>query len=286
MSASPPPAAFASDVDVDRELLTGEAVALQLRPTSVALRAAGTAIDLLAYGTGTGLLGWLVLETAPTLGVPDNLFAALGIGTAVLGLVVAPAVVETATQGRSLGRWTLGSRIVRDDGGAVAFRHAFIRSFVGLFEVVLTFGGVAVTVAMVNARAKRLGDLIAGTYSQYERVAAAPSNTFGVPTELAEWARTADVGRLPDALSRRIAQFLAQASGHTATTRQRLAATLARDAAAYVSPIPDADPELFLAAVAVLRRQRESTALELERARLEQLAPTLSALPHGFPDRG
>ena len=55
--------------------------------------------------------------------------------------------METATQGRSLGRWALGSRIVRDDGGAVAFRHAFIRSFVGLFEVVLTFGGVAVTVA-------------------------------------------------------------------------------------------------------------------------------------------
>ena len=286
MSGSAAVGAVTSDLDAERELLTGEAVALQLRPTSVALRAAGAAIDLLAYGTATGLLAWLVLESAPALGVPDNLFAALGIGTAVLGLVVAPAVVETATQGRSLGRWALGSRIVRDDGGAVAFRHAVIRSFVGLFEIVLTAGGLAVTVAMVNARAKRLGDLIAGTYSQYERVARPSRRTFGVPLELAEWSTTADVARLPDVLARRIAQFLAQAPGHTTATRQRLAATLARDAAPYVSPIPDADPELFLAAVSVLRREREATALRLERARLEQLAPTLAALPHGFPDRG
>ena len=281
-----PSTSTASEYDVERELLTGEAVALQLRPTSVALRAVGALIDYVAYLTATGLLLWLMLETAPALGVPDNLFTALAITIAVFGLVLVPAIVETATQGKSLGRWALGDRIVRDDGGAVSFRHAFIRSFVGLFELVITLGGLAVLVAMVNARAKRLGDLLAGTYSQYERVAKIRTHTFGVPAQLASWAATADVARLPDTLSRRIAQFLAQASGHSSATRQRLAATLARDAAVYVSPIPDADPELFLAAVAVLRRDREATALGLERARLEQLAPTLSALPHGFPDRG
>jgi len=275
-----------TDYDAERELLTGEAVALQLRATNVILRAAGAAIDYAAYVVGTGLLIWLLLETAPSLGVPENLYAAVAISTAVLGLVIVPAVVETATQGKSLGRWALGDRIVRDDGGAVSFRHAVIRSFVGLFEIVLTLGGAAVMVAMLNARAKRLGDLIAGTYSQYERVARIEPRTFGVPPELAEWASTADVARLPDALSRRIAQFLGQAGGHTPATRQRLAAALARDAAVHVSPVPAADPELFLAAVAVLRREREATALELERARLEQLAPTLAALPHGFPDRG
>ncbi|GAA1689517.1 RDD family protein [Microcella alkalica] len=274
------------DYDAERELLTGEAVALQLRASSVILRAAGAAIDYLVYVVGTGLLVWLLLETAPSLGVPENLYAAVAISSAVLGLVIVPAVVETASQGKSLGRWALGDRIVRDDGGAVSFRHAFIRSFVGLFEIVLTLGGAAVMIAMLNARAKRLGDLIAGTYSQYERIARIAPRTFGVPGSLADWAETADVARLPDVLSRRIAQFLAQAGGHTPATRQRLAAALARDAAVFVSPVPDADPELFLAAVAVLRREREARALDLERARLEQLAPTLGALPHGFPDRG
>src|SRR6476620_2756166 len=111
MSASTAPStSTASEYDVERELLTGEAVALQLRPTSVALRAVGALIDYVAYLTATGLLLSLMLETAPALGVPDNLFTALAITIAVFGLVLVPAIVETATQGKSLGRWALGDR--------------------------------------------------------------------------------------------------------------------------------------------------------------------------------
>lgn len=279
-------AAAVVEYDAERELLTGEAVALDLRATSVILRTAGAVIDYAVYVGGTLLLAWLMISAAELVGLPGNLYGAVAIGCAVLGLVIAPAVVETASQGKSLGRLALGDRVVRDDGGAVAFRHAVIRSFLGLFEIVLTFGGLAIIVAMLNARAKRLGDLLAGTYSQYERVPRTTTAQFGVPAELVDWAATADVARLPDVLSRRIAQFLAQASGHTPTTRRRLAADLAHDASVHVSPVPAADPELFLAAVAVLRREREATALALEQARLEQLRPTLAALPHGFPDRG
>lgn len=276
----------ASDYDVERELLTGEAVALELRATSVVLRMAGGIIDYLVYGLATGLLIWLSISVAAEIGVPEELGTAVVIGCVVLGLVLLPAGVETASQGKSLGRLALGDRIVRDDGGAIAFRHAVIRSFVGVFEIVFTFGGLAVVVAMLNARAKRLGDLMAGTYSQYERVGTVSAPVYGVPVELTEWASTADVARMPDALARRIAQFLRQAAGHIPATRERIARDLAVEAALYVSPVPGGDPELFLAAVAALRRGREATALQLERARLDELRPTLAALPHGFPDRG
>ncbi|WP_168916277.1 RDD family protein [Microcella flavibacter] len=286
MSTPGSPAPSLSEHDADRELLTGEAVALDLRATNVVLRGAGALIDTLVYVGGTLLLAWLLITLAEAVSLPENLFAAVAIVTAILGLVIVPAVVETATQGRSLGRLALGDRIVRDDGGAISFRHAFIRSSVGLFEIVLTFGGLAVVVAMLNPRAKRLGDLLAGTYSQYERVPAPMDARFGMPVELTEWAATADVARLPDPLARRIAQFLAQASGHTPATRERLAQQLASDSLPYVSPVPAVAPELLLAGVAVLRRERESRALELERARLEQLQPTLAARPHGFPERG
>jgi len=272
--------------DSQRELLTGEAVALELRPTSVILRMASGIIDYLVYGIATGLLVWLSLSVAAGAGVPDELSTAIVIGCVVLGLVLLPASVDTVTQGLSLGRLAIGARIVRDDGGAIAFRHAFIRALVGVLEIVFTLGGLAVIVAMLNARAKRLGDLLAGTYSQYERVARVSSPIFGVPEALAEWASTADVARMPDALSRRIAQFLLQAAGHTPATRASLAHDLATEAARYVSPVPAGEPELFLAAVAALRRSREATALQLERARLDELHPTLAALPHGFPDRG
>lgn len=277
---------LSTDYDVERELLTGEAVALELRATSVVLRMAGGIIDYLVYGVSAGLLVWLSLSAAASLGVPDALFAAIVIGCVVLTLVLLPAAVETATQGKSLGRLAIGDRIVRDDGGAVAFRHAFIRALMGIFEIVMTFGGLAVVVAMLNTRAKRLGDLLAGTYSQYERVGTLNAPVFGVPVDLVEWAATADVARMPDALARRIAQFLRQAAGHTPSSRDRIARGLATEAALYVSPVPGGDPELFLAAVAAIRRGREATALQLERARLDDLRPTLSALPHGFPDRG
>lgn len=272
--------------DDERELLTGEAVALELRATNVILRAAGAIIDYLVYVVATAGLVWAALVLAAGSGLPEALYPALGIACAFVGLVLVPAVVESATQGKSLGRWALGSRIVRDDGGAIGFRHAFIRSFVGLFEIVFTGGGLAIVVGLLNSRAKRLGDLVAGTYSQYERVPKHEPAEFGVPVELREWAVTADVARIPDSLSRRIAQFLRQADGHTPATRQRLAAALATEAAPFVSPLPSVEPELLLAGVAVLRREREARALQLERARLDDLAPTLGALPHGFPDRG
>lgn len=276
----------ATDYDVERELLTGEAVALELRATSVVLRMAGGIIDYLVYGIAAVLLIWVSLSAAISIGIPEALFAAIVIGCVVLTLVLLPAGIETVTQGKSLGRLALGDRIVRDDGGAVSFRHAFIRAFVGVFEIVLTGGGLAVVIAMLNTRAKRLGDLLAGTYSQYERVGTLNAPVFGVPIELAGWAATADVARLPDALARRIAQFLRQAAGHTPTTRDRIARGLATEAAIYVSPVPGGDPELFLAAVAAVRRGREATALQLERAQLDDLQATLGALPHGFPDRG
>jgi hypothetical protein len=103
---------------------------------------------------------------------------------------------------------------------------------------------------------------------------------------LEPWAATADVGRLPDRLGRRIAAFLKQAPKMTEPARRHLAAELAAEAAVFVSSLPeDADPEFFLAAVAALRRDREYRAHVLEEERMGRLEPVLNGLPHGFPAR-
>ena len=121
--------------DDQRELLTGEAVALELRPTSVVLRMAGAIIDYIIYLLVTIGMLWLAFSVDAETGVPEELSAAISIACIVLGLVLLPAIVETAAQGKSLGRLAVGDRIVRDDGGAIAFRHAVIRSFVGVLEI-------------------------------------------------------------------------------------------------------------------------------------------------------
>jgi uncharacterized RDD family membrane protein YckC len=286
-AAAPIPDQYSPSQGSD-ELVTGEAVALDLRPTSFVLRAAGTLIDWLVYLGGYVLLAIFGLPFLVTgLGLDDSTAAAAAIVMLVLVLVIAPTTVELLSHGKSLGKLAVGGRIVREDGGAIGFRHAFIRALTGVLEIFMTFGGVAALVALLNGRSQRLGDLIAGTYCQYERVSKEVIPVYGVPEQLREWALTADVARMPDRLSRRIASFLRQAPKFTPDTRRRLSDELAGEASAWVFPMPEVDvaAELFLAAISALRRERELASLTLERDRLTQLAPALRGLPHGFPDR-
>jgi Predicted membrane protein/domain len=270
--------------DTADELMTGEAVAIDVRPAGFILRAAGAAIDWLVY---IGLLIGILVLTQVTLAkvVDPAAMAAISVVALVFSIVIAPIAVEVATHGRSLGKLAVGARIVRDDGGAESLRHAFVRALIGVFEIYFTFGGLAALVALLSPRSKRLGDLLAGTYSQHERVASASAPPLGLPPALASWATIADVAKLPDQLARRIAQFLAQLTALTPTARAGLGAQLAAEAAPYVSPLPNADPVTFLVAVAAVRRERDGTALALEAGRLARLEPVLGGMPHGFPQR-
>ncbi|MCW4384999.1 RDD family protein [Salinibacterium sp. SYSU T00001] len=269
----------------EEELITGEAVALFLRPADFILRAAGAIIDWVAY-----LLiffGVLLVISSPivTTFFDEATLTAITVVMLVICVVGIPTTVETITQGRSLGKLAIGARIVRDDGGSISFRHALIRSLVGVVELFMTMGGIATITAILNPRSKRLGDLLAGTYSQHERVAKETPPVYGVPVELSDWALTADVARMPGALSQRISQFLRHAAGHAELSRRRIAEDLAAEASRYVSPVPECDPETFLAGVSAVRREREYRAHRGEQERIAALEPVLSGLPHGFPDR-
>lgn len=285
-SAPPSSAAHGAVIDIQQdEVLTGEAVALDVQPLGYFLRALGVIIDML-LGVAVLLLliwgaGWLV-----GLGAIDaSVMPILTIVVIVLVTVAIPTVVETTTRGRSLGRLAVGGRIVRADGGAAGFRHAFIRALLGVFELWLTVGAVAALVGAFTPRSQRLGDLVAGTYSERTRTPRLPDTTLGVPPALTEWARIADVGRLPERLSRRLAQFARAAANMAPAARARVGASLAREAAEYVSPVPAVDPETFLIGVVAVRRERELRALQLETARADALAAPVSAPPRGFPER-
>ncbi|BDZ51480.1 RDD family protein [Frondihabitans sucicola] len=279
------PPAFDAFVADDDELVTGEAVGLDVRPASFVLRLAGVVIDYVVYFLGLiGLL--IVVSLAASRGIVDGSTAtALVVAVIVLCLIVAPTAIETATQGKSLGKLAVGARVVRLDGGAIGFRHAFTRALVGLLEIVMTTGGIAVVVALLNGRSRRLGDLMAGTYALNERAPKESRAVYGVPVALARWSEVADVARLPDSLARRLSAFLQQAPRLTPESRMRVAAGLAAEASRYVSPLPASDPETFVAAVSAVRRDRELRALQGEAAVLARLEPALHGLPQGFPRR-
>jgi uncharacterized RDD family membrane protein YckC len=269
--------------------LTGEAVTLDLHPTGFVLRALGALIDFFAHG----VLYWMFLipglfVVTGLLGSETAVVAALLVVTFVVCFVGIPMTVETITKGKSLGKLAIGGRIVRLDGGSINLRHAAIRALTGVFEFYMfpLFGGTAALFGLLTPRTQRLGDLLAGTYCQYERVSGTVLPLFGIPPQLAEWARVVDVARMPTQLSRRIGQFLAQAPQYDPERRARLAAELAAEAQVFVAPVPPVSAELFLAGVTVVRREREAEALRLERERLTTLQPALRGTPHDFPLRG
>lgn len=268
--------------------LTGEAVNLDLHPTGFILRASGALIDFFAYAA----LYWLfaipgLAVVTYTLGAEQAVVIALLVVTFVVCFVAVPMTLETLTKGKSLGKLAIGGRIVRLDGGSIGFRHAAIRALTGIFEFYMfpLFGGTAALFGLLTARTQRMGDLLAGTYCQYERVSGRVKPLFGMPPQLTAWSQIVDVARMPTQLSRRIAQFLSQASQYDPARRARLAADLATEASEFVAPIPPVDPELFLAGITVVRREREAQALRLEAQRLGRLQPALRGTPHGFPQR-
>ncbi len=269
----------------DDQLMIGEAVALDVQPTNFVLRASGAIIDYLVY-LGLWIVILLFLTSPPVMRFfTPAMFQATLLSSLVFCIVVVPTTVELLTRGRSLGKLAVGARIVRDDGGAIGFRHAFTRALLGVLDIYMSFGGFAALVALFSPKAKRLGDLVAGTYSQNERITRYSPPTYGVPLQLTEWAKTADVAKMPDRTARRISQFLANAKGFTPQSRAAAAHSLAREASPYVSPIPQADPEIFLAALTAVRRDREFAALQQERSRLQTLAPSLGRTPREFPTR-
>ncbi len=255
----------------EEEVLSGEAVAIDVQPIGFLLRALGALIDM-AISFALFILFMILRLWLGDIGVLDEATDRIAnVVSLVISFVVVPVGVEVALRGRSVGKLAVGGRIVRIDGGAIGFRHAFIRGLLGMLEIYMTFGSIALLVGAFTARSQRLGDLVAGTYSQRVRTPALAYHAPALPPALTDWARIADVARLPDRLARRISQFLETADRMTPVARARVAEELMADASPYVAPLPLAPAEHALAAITVIRRQRELRALMIADQRTERL---------------
>ena len=264
------------------ELVVGEAVALDVVPAGIALRLAAGLLDgacLIALYLML-LLGFL--RVVPT-GIDEAWVAAVFIASLVTVLVLVPAAVETVTRGKSVGRYALGTRVVRVDGGAVSFRHAFTRSLVGVLELWTTLGSVAMVVALFGSRPRRLGDLLAGTVVQHERLPRSTDPVVLLPPSLVGWSAVADVRALPQRLENRLGAFFRGAASVRPELRDATALALAAEVAEYAHPVPPVPAVEFLAGVVALRRERDLTAFGSRARTLADATATAGARPPGFP---
>ncbi|WP_460800550.1 RDD family protein [Microbacterium sp. GXF6406] len=262
---------MSTPIDTADEVLSGEAVAIDVQPLGFFMRALGAAIDMAVGWILFILFLWLRFWVFDR-GIGDSsIDGILAIVAMVVCFVIVPIVLEVALHGRSLGKLAVGGRIVRLDGGAAGFRHAFIRALIGVLEIYMTVGAIALLTGAFTARSQRLGDLVAGTYSQRVRTPRLTALSPVIPQALAGWAQIADVARMPDRLARRISQFLQHAERMSPPARARIAQELVDEASAFISPQPAAHPEQVLIAITALRRERERRALAIADARVEKL---------------
>lgn len=239
------------------DLVTGEAVALDLPPATLGLRILSRIIDLIVVQVAGGIV--MTLAGFLMVVVDEAVATAIMLTTTVLIVVGYPVAMETLTRGRTVGKLATGLRVVRDDAGPITFRHAFTRGMVAVLEISILMGIPAVISAILNARGKRLGDIAAGTYVVRERGRGAMPPPVPMPPHLAQWAVNADMGTLPDGVAAAVRTFLPAAFSMDPAARARRGEELLAEVMLCVAPPPPPGnhPEYVLAAVVAERRRRD-----------------------------
>jgi uncharacterized RDD family membrane protein YckC len=244
------------------EVVTGEAVVLEVPVARFPSRMIALAIDLAVQFF---LLFVVLLATGAAIaggGLDQASGGAVGLTSIVLIIVGYPAIFETLTRGKSLGKLALGLRVVSEDGGPERFRQALVRALTGVLEFWIFFGIPALLTSLLSARGKRLGDMFAGTFVIQERLPgrktlAPPLAT--VPPYLVDWASTLQLSGLTDATAETARGYLSRFYELTPAARVEFGQRIAAAVQAQVSPLPPpgTPPPDYLTAVLSERRSRE-----------------------------
>ena len=238
------------------EVVTGDAVVLDVQIAQLPVRAVSALIDITVIFIGyvVGLLLWAATLTQ----FDEALTTAIVIIFTMLVMVGYPLVFETATRGRSLGKIAMGLRVVSDDGGPERFRQALFRALASVVEIWMLAGSPAVICSILSPKAKRIGDIFAGTVVVSERgprLGPPPA----MPPSMAWWASSLQLSGLDAGWAEVARQFLSRASQLDPQLRQQMAYRIAGDVVSRIAPPPPpgAPPELVLAAVLAERHRRE-----------------------------
>lgn len=250
------------------ELVIAEGVELELRPARLASRCAALLLDFAIQGVLILVLHAIVFGIWSNSNADsDNAFWIVIIVIVTLGY---PVTIETLTVGRSIGKFALGLRIVRVDGGPERFRHALARALAGLFAdlnlpmfaaVVLgessplwlvLVGTPGAFASVASRRGQRIGDLLAGTIAIRERNVTRFGALPVLPSPaLLAWAERASVGEVPAGLVVAARQLISRVFELDRPAAARLATELAGQVSAYVDPAPPPGTPAYLYLVAV-----------------------------------
>ena len=270
-------------------LVNGEAVEVDIRYAGLGSRGLALLLDI---GVQAALMVTLILLALLTFSVmPGDLVDEAFISATVLVVAITvfvayPTLMETFTDGRSLGKRAVGLRVVREDGGPIRLRHALTRALVGLavewpgLLMPLLTWVVSMTTMMFSPQGRRLGDLAAGTFVIHERTPATWGWVPPMPPHLASWAATLDLSGLDDNLAMAARHYLARSHQIREPHNGRLRYGLANEFSTRLAqpPPPSTPAWFFLAAVLAERRRRADDRVFSARALTDRIWPGFGRL--------
>ena len=251
------PTGYASNEGV----VTPEAVVLDFETAGLASRLLSGLIDVVIQ---FALLLVVIMGAAGA----SELVAGSGVAEASVYLMVFvvlfgyPAALETLWRGRTVGKAAMGLRVVTVNGLPVRFRHAAIRSMLGLIDKWLAGGAIGVIVVLLTRRNQRVGDVVAGTIVLRERQAARHQGpvAFRPPPGLESYCTTLDVTGLTQRDYVTIRSFLLRAHTLPLATRNGLARAIALPLHQRLrARVPDGmHPEVWLACLLAAQQARNA----------------------------
>jgi uncharacterized RDD family membrane protein YckC len=221
------------------EIVTGDAVVLDLPAARIPSRMLARAIDMLVQLVAFAII--MGIAIAATSNADDAVQAAIFVTVSVLIIIGYPVIFETLSRGQTLGKLAAGQRVVSDDGGPVRFRQALIRALAGFVECWMLIGVPALVTSLASTRGKRLGDVFSGTFVLREQAKPSPPVPWGPPLHdpvLVNWVRSLDLSALPAPLAASASGYLARYWQLDQRAREELGRQLAAQVAGRVSPPP------------------------------------------------
>ncbi|MEP6688866.1 MAG: RDD family protein, partial [Gemmatimonadales bacterium] len=244
---------IAPDYRQHLEIETPEHVMLDLEIAGIGSRALAAVLDM-AILIGASVAAVLVLSILSGYGVRLNRVAPVLL--AIGGFVVWNGyfiLFEGLRRGQTPGKRIAGIRVVMDTGHPVTFGAAAARNLLRVADFLPPPYLIGLLLVAFHPRAKRLGDLVAGTIVSRDRPQEAP----GAVREMASEADLPSIPELDDEMFRLLTQFAARQADLAPGARTRLAGGLAARLASHPSPAGQSDVAhlLTLHAAELTRRQ-------------------------------
>jgi uncharacterized membrane protein SpoIIM required for sporulation/uncharacterized RDD family membrane protein YckC len=235
------------------EIETPEHVVLDLEIAGIGSRALAAVLDM-AIMVGASLGVVLVLSILSGYGVRLNHLAPVLV--AIGGFLVWNGyfiLFEGLRRGQTPGKRIAGIRVVMDTGHPVTFGAAAARNLLRVADFLPPPYLIGLLLVAFHPRAKRLGDLVAGTVVSRDR----PHEAAGAARETASEEGPPSIPELDDEMFRLLAQFAARQADLAPAARTRLASGLAARLADHPSPAGQSDVAHLLAlhAAELARRQ-------------------------------